>query len=64
MPKNKGLGSDLLISNRNEKTKRVAMKKAANGFVITSFDDSTGKETTKIAKTKPEAKKIASKFLG
>ncbi len=42
----------------------VTIKKASNGFVISSFNDATGDEILKIAKTKSEAKEQASKMLG
>jgi len=40
------------------------MKKAKNGFVITSTDDRTFKDTVMIAKSKKEAQEIAGKMLG
>ena len=39
--------------------KTVSMKKADNGYVISSWDDRNGRDKVKIAKTVQEAKKIA-----
>ncbi len=45
-----------------EHSKNVNIRKAQNGFVVSSFSD--GEDKTMIAKTKSEAKKIAEKMLG
>jgi len=44
--------------------KSVTMRKVDNGFVVSSFNDQTGNETVKIAKTKKEAKAQATKMMG
>jgi len=40
----------------------VSIKHVSNGYVISKWSD--GKEITKIAKTKAEAKQIAFEFMG
>jgi len=49
---------------RQSTRKSVTIKKASNGFVVSSFNDVTGDEVLKIAKTKKEAKSQATKMLG
>lgn len=43
--------------------KTVTLKKAENGYVVSSWSDSAGKDRLKIAKDLPEAKKIAASML-
>lgn len=44
--------------------KTVSMKKAENGYVVSSWDDKAGRDRVKIAKTTKEAKQFASEMLG
>ncbi len=60
----KSTRKSILTSIPRDNTKRVALEKISNGFVVTGFNDETFQERKKFAKTKTEAKKIATKFLG
>jgi len=42
----------------------VSMRKAVNGFVVSSYSNGMGKDRTYIAKNQVEAKRIASRLLG
>lgn len=44
--------------------KTVSMKKAENGYVVSSWDDKAGRDRVKIAKTPKEAKQYAAEMLG
>ena len=47
----------------SSRAKNVTLRKANNGFVISSYDDKNGGEKIFIAKTKKEADKYATKLL-
>ena len=52
----------IMAKSKWKEPKNVNIKKAANGFVISTYTD-TG-ETIEVAKTLEEAQKIAKKILG
>lgn len=52
----------IMAKSKWKEPKNVNIKKAANGYVISTYTD-TG-ETVEVAKTLEEAQKIAKKILG
>ena len=57
-------GSGLTEKPQPSTNKTVSMKKAENGYVVSSWDDRAGKDRVMIAKDVKEAKAIAANMLG
>ncbi len=59
-----GLEEGLIMKAERPKRKSVSVEKVTNGFIVSSHTSNMFGEKKAIAKTKTEANKMASKFLG